>query len=90
MIYLTLTIKEAAIGRTIIHSVYRVHKELGPGLLEKVYEVCFCHLLVSDGCTVSPQLDVQIVFHPLTFQEGLMLDVRVNNLVICELKAFER
>jgi GxxExxY protein len=87
--FLPLTTEEEAIGKAIVNAAYIVHKELGPGLLEKVYEVCFCHVLSRDGYTVRRQLDVPIVFENFVFEEGLRLDVMVNELVICELKALE-
>jgi GxxExxY protein len=84
-----LTNEEESIGKAIVNAAYIVHKELGPGLLEKVYEVCFCHVLHSKGYEVIRQMDVPIVFDQIKFNEGLRLDVMVNNLVICELKALE-
>ena len=45
--FLPLSVEEEAIGRAIVNAAYVVHKELGPGLLEKVYEVCFCHVLTN-------------------------------------------
>ena len=81
--------EEDRIGREIVNAAFHVHKELGPGLLEKVYEVCFCHVLVQKGFEIKRQLDIPIVFEGLTFEEGLRLDVMVNDLVICELKALE-
>ena len=66
-----------------------MHKTLGPGLLEKVYEVCFCHVLTQSGFNVKRQLDIPIVFEDFVFDEGLRLDVLVDDLVICELKALE-
>jgi GxxExxY protein len=84
-----ISIEEEAIGRAVVNAAYEVHKELGPGLLEKVYEVCFCHVLANDGYLVYRQLDVPIVFRDILFNEGLRLDVMINDLVICELKALE-
>lgn len=81
--------EEERIGKAIVDSAYHVHKELGPGLLEKVYEVCFCYVLEKRGFIVKRQMDVPIVFEGLSFEEGLRLDVMVNDLVICELKALE-
>ncbi|NLK48714.1 MAG: GxxExxY protein [Bacteroidales bacterium] len=80
---------EEEIGKAVVHAAYEVHKELGPGLLEKVYEVCFCHVLQKMGYDVKRQLSIPIVFDGITFSEGLKLDVLVNDLVICELKAVE-
>lgn len=81
--------EEDRIGREVVNAAYLVHKELGPGLLEKVYEVCFCHVLIEKGFNVKQQIDVPIVFKDLVFEEGLRLDVIINDLVICELKALE-
>jgi GxxExxY protein len=81
--------EEQAVGKAIVNAAYTVHKELGPGLLEKVYEVCFCHVLSKNGFHVKRQIDIPIIFDELVFDEGLLLDVLVNNLVICELKAVE-
>jgi len=80
---------EEQIGKAVVNAAYEVHMELGPGLLEKVYEVCFCHILSMNGFDVRRQLDIPIVFRDIVFDEGLRLDVLVNNLVICELKALE-
>ena len=84
-----VSLEEERIGKGIVNAAYVVHKALGPGLLEKVYEVCFCHVLLQNGFSVMRQLDVPIVFDGIVFEEGLRLDVMVNNLVICELKALE-
>ena len=87
--FLPLTDEEEQIGKAVVNAAYIVHKELGPGLLEKVYEVCFCHVLSRLGYFVERQLDIPIVFEEIVFEEGLRLDVMVNKLVICELKALE-
>jgi len=87
--YSPLSDEEERIGKAIVNAAYLVHKELGPGLLEKVYEICFCHVLVKNGYQVKRQLNIPIVFDNLVFDEGLRLDVLVNDLVICELKAIE-
>ena len=57
--------------------------------MEKVYEVCFSHVLTEDGYNVKRQLEVPIIFEKIVFDEGLRLDVLVNDLVICELKALD-
>ena len=88
-IFVPISIEEETIGKAIVNAAYTVHKELGPGLLEKVYEVCFCHVLSRNGFEVKRQVDVPIVFENITFKEGLRLDVIVNDSVICELKAIE-
>jgi len=87
--YKEVTEEEDRIGREIVNAAFLVHKELGPGLLEKVYEVCFCHILKQKGFDIRRQIDIPIVFDGIIFAEGLRLDVMVNDLVICELKALE-
>jgi len=86
--YTEISEEEDRIGKEIVNAAFHVHKQLGPGLLEKVYEVCFCYVLMQKGFEIKRQLDT-IVFEGLVFEEGLRLDVLVNDLVICELKALE-
>ncbi len=87
--FLPLSIEEERIGRAIVNAAFEVHKQLGPGLLERVYEVCFCHVLSKQGYFVKRQLEVPIVFDGIKFDEGLRLDVMVNELVVCDLKALD-
>ena len=77
------------LGRLIVDSAYAVHYNLGPGLLEKVYEVCFCHELSKRGLSFQRQQYVPIEYDGVTFDEGLRVDVFVEGQVICELKAVE-
>lgn len=88
--YEPLTENENRIGKLIVEAAFEVHKNLGPGLLEKVYEVCFVHELQKRGLNVKRQLDIPIQYDGIIFQEGLRLDVLVEDLVICELKAVEQ
>jgi GxxExxY protein len=59
-------------------------------LLEKVYEVCFCHELSKRELKCQRQVDIPIVYYGMTFDEGLRLDVLVEERIICELKAVEQ
>lgn len=77
------------IGKKIVDAAYTIHKALGPGLLEKVYEVCFCRELIKRELNYLRQVDIPIIYDGITFEEGLRLDVLVENLVICEIKAVE-
>ena len=85
-----LSDEEERIGKIIVNAAYKVHKELGPGLLEKVYEITLAYELDKAGLQVKRQLDVPIVYDNLTFEEGLRLDLLVDNLVICEIKAVDQ
>jgi GxxExxY protein len=77
------------IAKMIVDSAYTVHFNLGPGLLEKVYEICFCHELEKRGLKYLRQVDIPIVYDNLTFEQGLRLDVLVEDCIICELKALD-
>jgi GxxExxY protein len=84
-----ITEREELIAGKIVDAAYKVHKALGPGLLEKVYEVCFCHELTRAGFSYQKQVDIPIKYDGIEFDEGLRLDVLVEDLVICELKAVD-
>lgn len=77
------------IATQIVDVAYVVHKRLGPGLLERVYEACFCYELEKRGIRYSRQISVPIVYDSLEIEDGLRLDVLVEDSIICELKAAE-
>jgi GxxExxY protein len=77
------------IGRSIVNAAYLVHKQLGPGLLERVYEACVVHELRKIGFGVVRQIEIPIRYDGMTFKEGLRLDLLVENKVIVEIKAVE-
>jgi GxxExxY protein len=89
MKYAPISDEEERIAKAIVAATYTVHSALGPGLLENVYEVCFCHELSKRGLSFRRQVVLPIVYDGITFNEGLRLDVLVEELVICELKAVE-
>jgi GxxExxY protein len=82
-----LSKQEEQIATAIVDAAYKVHRELGPGLLESIYETCFCHELDKKGWKYERQIIVPVIYDGLTFDEGFRLDVLVDNLVVCELKA---
>ncbi|WP_269224011.1 MULTISPECIES: GxxExxY protein [Flavobacterium] len=67
----------------------KVHKELGPGLLESVYEKCLKYELETNGYSVRQQLSVPIQYYDLEIDADLRLDLMVNDTIIVELKAVE-
>lgn len=90
MNYKPLSKREESTAEKVVDAAYTVHKILGPGLLEKIYETCFCHELSKRGLNYQRQVDIPIVYDGMIFDEGLRLDVLVENLVICELKAVDQ
>ena len=77
------------LSHAIIGYAIEVHKELGPGLLESVYEKCLAHLLILNGYKVSRQQTVPLNFRGLKLDNDLRYDLLVNDLIIVELKAVE-
>jgi GxxExxY protein len=80
---------EEEIGKAVVNAAFKVHSELGPGLLEKVYEVCLAHELKKLGYIVERQKEVPIQYDGITFDEGLKLDLLVEDRVIIETKAVD-
>ena len=78
------------IGKLVVDAAFTVHKKLGAGLLENVYEVCFCHELDKRNLSFQRQASVPIVYEGITFHEGFRLDVLVEHRIICELKAVDK
>jgi GxxExxY protein len=88
--YKALSEEEERIGKLVVNAAFKVHKALGPGLLEKIYEIALEHELKKCGLQVTRQLDIPIVYDGITFEEGLRLDILVEDLVICEIKAVDQ
>lgn len=73
--------------RVIIGCAIDVHKELGPGLLEKAYERALIMILKEKGLEVKSQVYVPVIFRGVEISDALRLDIIVNNLIIIEIKA---
>ena len=73
----------------IVGAAIKVHKELGPGLLESVYETCLKYELEKLGHFVAQQVTVPIVYDTLLLESHLRLDLLVEDTIIVELKAQE-
>ena len=90
MYFQPLSDKEERIGKDIVNAAYKVHNNLGPGLLEKIYEICLTHELQKLGYDVKRQIDLPINYDGIIFDEGLRIDILVENQVICEIKAVDQ
>lgn len=77
------------VAKEIVDSAFQIHKQLGPGLLESVYEKCFCYELERRKIIYARQQVIEIVYNDLIIAEGLRIDILVNNEIIIELKAQE-
>ena len=88
-IHTILSEKEEEIGKIIVNAAYIVHKNLGPGLLESIYEVCFCHELQKAGLIAKRQVPIPLIYKGIEFDMAFKLDVLVEDIIICELKAVD-
>lgn len=87
--YNQLSIKTEETAKVIVDIAFHIHKQLGPGLLESVYEKCFCYELGKRKILFARQQGVEIIYDELIIGEGLKIDILVNNEIIIELKAQE-
>ncbi len=82
--------EENEIGKIVVHLAVQIHRELGPGLLESVYEVVLVHRLREYGLRVQRQVPIAIKYRNITFDEGFRADVVVEGKLIIELKCVDR
>ncbi|MDZ4807355.1 MAG: GxxExxY protein [Bacteroidota bacterium] len=88
-IHKPLTEKEKWLASQIIDIAITVHKYLGPGLLESVYEKCFCYELAKRNIPFVKQKCIELIYDSHIIDEGLRIDILVDDLIIIELKAQE-
>lgn len=81
---------ENEIASIVMELSFQIHRQLGPGLLESVYEVILARKLADAGLLVERQVPVRIEFEELIFNEGFKADVVIDKKVILELKSLER
>jgi GxxExxY protein len=81
---------ENEIGTSIVETAIQIHQELGPGLLESVYEIAMAHQLRQKGLCVARQEPIAIEYQGHRFDEGFRADLIVENKVIVELKCVEK
>ena len=81
---------ENDIGTVVVENAISVHRALGPGLLENVYEVILARELSDRGLKVERQVSIPIMYKEIKFDEEFRADVVVNDKVILELKSVEK
>jgi GxxExxY protein len=81
---------ENHIANRVMDAAFQIHRELGPGLLESVYEVVLARKLSDMSLEVARQVPVPIQYEGITFEEGFRADLVVEKRVIIELKSVER
>ncbi len=78
---------EEQIVKAIVNAAYRVHIELGPGLLESAYEVCLIYELKNAGLHVASQLKLPVVYRNVRLDCSYRIDLLVEEKVVVEIKA---
>ncbi len=81
---------ENLIGETVLGHALKVHKTLGPGLLESTYEACLAHEFQNGGLSYKRQFVVPVIYDGIKIDAGYRLDLVVEDRVVVEVKAVER
>lgn len=84
-----IDILENRIAREIYFCALKVHRTLGPGLLESAYEECLCYELRKEGFLVEKQKALPLIYEEIRLDVGYRIDLFVENCVIVEIKAVE-
>ena len=80
---------EETVGKVVLDSAFHVHTELGPGLLESVYEAAMSLDLHKKGFKIEQQKPIPVFFDGVKLDVGFRADLIINNLVLVELKSVE-
>ena len=78
------------IGKIIVDSAIKVHRSLGPGLLESAYQVCLAHELTKRGLRVACEVTLPLIYDGERIDAGYRIDMLVENSVIIENKVVDR
>ena len=81
---------ENYIAKMVVNTAYQIHTQIGPGLLETVYEVILANELHKCNLRIERQKAVPIIYDGVKFNEGFRADIIVENKVIIELKSIEK
>jgi GxxExxY protein len=83
-------VDENQLGEIILGCALKVHRSLGPGLLENAYETCLAHEIEKAGFAAKRQLAMPVAYEGLAIDIGYRLDLLVEDRVVIEVKAVER
>ena len=78
-----------SVGRAVMDAAFNVHRELGPGLLESVYELCLAEELTRAGRSVERQVAIPVRYKEAQFDAGFRLDLLVDRKVVVEIKSID-
>jgi len=80
---------ENEISYAIRGAAFKVHTELGPGLLESVYETALAYEIRREGLEVKTQVGIPVMYDEIKMEQGFRMDLLVNSKVIVEIKSVE-
>ena len=75
--------------KIVLDCSFKIHSELGPGLLESVYEHCLFHELTKSGLVVYQQKPVPLVYKEVKLETGYRIDLYVENKIVIEVKSID-
>lgn len=81
---------ENYLSAKIVNACFQVHKNLGPGLFESVYEECLYFELIQEGILVARQKELPVVYKSIRMDIGFKTDLIIENKVIVEIKSVEK
>ncbi len=81
--------EENDIARIVVDAAYTIHRRLGPGLLESIYQRLLAYELRKRGLRIAEQLRIPVVYDECEFEEGFRADIVVEDRVLIELKSIE-
>jgi len=81
---------ENEIGTLILDAAFKLHKELGPGLLESTYEACLAYECIQNGLQIETQVPLPVVYKRVKLDCGYRIDILVFKRVIIEVKSLEK
>ena len=79
-----------AVSKIVVDSAFHVHRSLGPGLLESVYEACLLHEIGKRGAAGRRQVALPVIYDGVRIDAGLRLDLIVDDSLIVEIKSVDR
>jgi len=77
------------VGKKLLDAAFKVHTNLGPGLLESVYEACLAYEIRKSGLSVETQVALPVIYDNVRIDAGLRIDMVVEKCVIVELKSVD-
>lgn len=82
--------KAHRVAKEVVDAALKVHRPLGPGLIESVYKVCVCHELSKRGLAFQYELKLPVIYDGIRLESGFRFDIMVEDSVIVEAKSVDK